>query len=490
MADRLNAPSRTLFIGDNLNILRGIDSESIDLIYLDPPSIEDRAVLGQVLIADRELEITTKMPPDDMQPEILNEIEIRRPDLLHTINNAKLVHGESMAGHLTFLGIRLLELQRVLKPSGSIYLHCNPDASHYLKVMMDSLFGAKYFRNEIVWKRLPIPRGAKRWSAVHEIILFYIGQRSHRWNRVFLEHPPEYWRKYYRHEDGRGRYQLVSLIGQGPQGGDAGMEWRGVNPRAEGRHWMVPIKVLRSIHPYMEGLDGLSTAEKLDLVDAAGYIHWPGKGRLPRLKMYADMTRGAPLQDVIVNVEGPGRRERVGLPTQKPEELLDLIIRASSNEGDMVLDPFCGTGTTCVVADRLNRRWIGIDSSEVARDALEGRLYRSPPSPIGPSTRAHLHIEESPPRRSYPSHSAPIQNPCEAKTILFNRQSGRCNGCEYNLPPHVLAIDRIRPIPRYSADKIDNLQLLCNFCMVVRGDNNMAYLKWQLYERGIITKQG
>ena len=268
------------------------------------------------------------------------------------------------------------------------------------------------------------------------------------------------------------------------------MEWRGVNPEAEGRHWMVPINLLRSIYPDRAGLDSLSTAEKLDLVDAAGYIRWPSRGRLPRLKMYADMTRGAPLQDVIVNVEGPGRRERAGLPTQKPEELLDLIIRASSNEGDIVLDPFCGTGTTCVVADRLNRRWIGIDSSDVTKDVLRSRLYDAPPSPTRLSERGALRIEERPPRRSYPSHSAPMQNPREVKAILFDRQSGRCNGCEHSLPPHVLAIDRVAPIPRYSADSADNLQLICNFCRVVRGDNSMAYLKWQLYERGILTADG
>ncbi len=378
MVDRINIPRDTLLIGDNLEILRGVNSESVDLIYLDPPINSGRIYRARETTEARGVEFSGVWTLDDMRPEWIDEIEIRRPDMTHVINAAKVAHGESMAGYLTFLGVRLIELRRVLKPAGSVYLHSDPHASHYLKAIMDSLFGAQNFMNEIVWKRTPSPWGTRRWGAVHDTILFYSGPRRHHWNRIFVERPPEYWERYYRHRDERGRYQLISLIGRGTQGGDAGVEWRGINPGAEGRHWLAPIKLLRRLYPDMDRLEELTTPEKLDLLDEAGHVHWPAGGRLPRCKIYADMTDGAPPQDVVANLSDLRRVEKTGWPAQKPEALLDLIIRASSDPGDVVLDPFCGAGTTCVVADRLGRRWIGIESSERARHVLGLRLFHRP----------------------------------------------------------------------------------------------------------------
>ncbi|MCY4653918.1 MAG: site-specific DNA-methyltransferase, partial [Dehalococcoidia bacterium] len=342
--------------------------------YLGPPINSGRIYRAGESTQARGVEFSGEWRQDDMRAEWLDEMEKRRPAMRHVIDTSQVAHGKSMAGYLTFLGVRLIELRRVLKPSGSIYLHSDPHASHYLKAIMDSLFGAGNFRNEIIWRRPPSPWGTRRWGAVHDTILFYAGPGRHRWNRVFIEHPPEYWEKYYRYADERGRYQLISLIGRGTQGGDAGVEWRGVDPGSEGRHWLVPIRLLRRIYPEMDDLEQLTTPQKLDLLDEAGHVHWPTSGRVPRCKVYADMTEGAPPQDVIANLGDLRRMERTGWPLQKPEALLDLIIRASSNPGDVVLDPFCGAGTACVVAGRLGRRWIGIDSSERAGEILERRL--------------------------------------------------------------------------------------------------------------------
>ena len=488
MVGQINVPSRTLFIGDNLEILRGINSESVDLIYLDPPTNSGRMYKARESAAARGVLFSDVRTFDDMRPDWLDEIELRRPGMLHAINSGGIVHGDSMSGYLTFLGVRLIELQRVLKPSGSLYLHCDPHASHYIKIIMDALFGSKFFRNEIVWKRPPSPWGARRWRAVHDTILFYTGQRRHRWNRIFLKHPAWYWERYYKHEDERGKYQLVSLIGQGTQSGDATVEWRGVNPGDEGRHWVVPIKLLGKIYPDTVGLADLSTPEKLDLLDDAGLVHWPDNGRLPRCKIYTGMIEGSPPQDVIVDVETQRRREKTSWPTQKPEALLDLIVRASSNPGDVVLDPFCGSGTTCVVADKLDRRWVAIDSSELARTILNTRLH-----PTSDRTRSYwkgglpLEVAKLPPIRTDISERATVPDPVETKAGLYARQKGKCNGCEHILPKHTLVIDRLTATARHGQHSSANLQLLCHYCKALMADNDMDHLKAQLRQRDILS---
>ena len=170
------------------------------------------------------------------------------------------------------------------------------------------------------------------------------------------------------------------LINIGPRGGDLGDEWRGIWPGRDGNHWSVSLKALRSAYPDRENLEDLSTQEKLDLLDEAGLIYWPPRGRVPRLKVYADITAGGPLQDILATIDSidTNSKDRTGWPLQKPEALLDLIIRVSSDPGDVVLDPFCGSGTTCVVAERLGRRWIGMERAPQAEDVLMERLEREP----------------------------------------------------------------------------------------------------------------
>ena len=179
MPNVCNVPSRTIFTGDNLDILRGINSECVDLIYLDPPFKSDKTYAAPLDSEARGAEFDDVWTLDDMKQEWIDEIEYRRPALFHLINGAKLANGESMAGYLTFMSVRLLELHRVLKSTGSIYLHCDPTASHYLKGIMDALFGGSSFQNEITWQRTTAHSDSKRYGANTDTILFYT--RSDRW---------------------------------------------------------------------------------------------------------------------------------------------------------------------------------------------------------------------------------------------------------------------------------------------------------------------
>ena len=479
MADRINVPNRTTFIGDDLEALRGINSESVDLVYLNPPPNYDRERQGRGHATGVDYQQAWTL--EDMRPEWVDEIELRRPDVLTVINAAKVVHGDSMAGFLTYLSVRMLELERVLKPTGSIYLHCDPRASHFLKAVMDALFGSENFENEITWERARAPRsrGPKRWAWAHDTLLFYTGRHGHRWNPVLKEHPPEYWDRYYRFEDNHGRFQLISLTGPGIRRGDQGAEWRGFDPASARRHWNVPMKALREFYPDHPGLDSLGVIDKLELLELAGLIHWPCTSTIPRYKMYADMTPGLPMTDVITTLEPIRVRsgERSGYDqVVVPEPLLEIIIKASSNPGDVVLDPFFAVAPTSEVAERLDRRWIGI-ATVPSSEAIRAKRAKF----------EEMTILETPPKRTDVDDHPHLMSPAELRNQLYDRQAGRCPGCEYELPRHLLVIDRIAHPDKGEQDGPDNLQLLCLHCRALRGRNNMDHLQLQLFRKGILT---
>ena len=248
---------------------------------------------------------------------------------------------------------RMIELHRVLKPTGSIYLHCDPTASHYLKLLMDAVFGAENFRNEIVWKRQSAHSDARNYGSVHDTMLFYIKSDTFIWNQSFQPYDPDYVEQYYRYADSDGRRFMSGDLGTaGLQGGGYEYEWKGVT-----RVWRVPT----------------NTMERLD---SEGRIYYTRNG-IPRIKRYLDEARGNPVQNVWTDVQSlrSWHTERLGFPTQKPEALLERIISSSSNEGDVVLDPFCGCGTAVAAAERLNRRWIGIDITHLAITLIRHRLH-------------------------------------------------------------------------------------------------------------------
>jgi DNA modification methylase len=260
--------------------------------------------------------------------------------------------------YLVNMAPRLVALHRVLKPTGSLYLHCDPTMSHYLKVMLDAIFGPTGFRSEIIWKRTGAHSSAKRYGPVHDTILFYSRSDVHTWNPVYVPHDPEYVASHYTQTDPDGRQWMAdNLTAMGTRQGSSGQAWRGFDVAAKGNHWKFTIA-------------------NLEKLDEEGRLYWPKNGGWPRYKRYLDEVKGTLLQDVWTDIAPMNAmaKERLGYPTQKPLALLERIIAASSNEGDLVLDPFCGCGTTVDAATRLKRRWIGIDITYLAVDLIEKRL--------------------------------------------------------------------------------------------------------------------
>ena len=252
------------------------------------------------------------------------------------------------------MGARLLELSRVLKPSGSLYLHCDASASSYLRVILDAILGADNFRNEIAWKRTSSHNDSKKWAHIHDTLLFYAG-RGFTWNPVYLPHDPEYVRKFYRFEDARGRYRLHEIIRTASMGPRPNLayEYKGYRPEWGWR----------------------MVREKVEKLDAEDRLTWSSTGR-PYLKRYLHEQKGTPCSGLWLDIPPlcHTAAERLGYPTQKPLALLERIIAASSRMGDVVLDPFAGCGTSTHAAQKMGRKWIAIDQSALAVNLLRKRL--------------------------------------------------------------------------------------------------------------------
>ena len=379
----IDTPNR-LYYGDNLPVLREqIADASVDLIYLDPPfnsnatyNVLFREGSGDASAAQISAFDDTWHWNRDAELAYRDVITAGPTQVASLLAAMRAFLGQNdMMAYLTMMAQRMTELRRVLKPAGSIYLHCDPTASHYLKLLMDSVFGADHFRSEIIWKRTGAHSGAKGWGPIHDTILFYTASLNYSWNSVYQNYDPAYLARHYRFEDDKGRYRLVTLTGPGTTAGESGTPWRGVNPSASGRHWAVPMRSLQALYPDVD-LSELSTHQKLDLLDDAGHIYWPERGSVPQQKRYLDESPGVLIQDIVTDIPplSPQARERIGYPTQKPEALLERIIAASSSPGDVVLDPFCGCGTAMAAAERLNRRWIGIDITHLAISIIRRRM--------------------------------------------------------------------------------------------------------------------
>ena len=357
-----------LYFGDNLSVLREhIADESVDLIYLDPPFNSNATY--NVLFKERSGEDSAAQITafDDTwhwtsaSELAFREVLVDGPEQLGKLLKAmrEFLGQNDMMAYLTMMAQRMEELHRVLKPTGSIYLHCDPTASHYLKLLLDAIFDGSNFRSEIIWKRTSAHSSANRPGPVHDTILMYARSAEHLWNNQYQPYDEEYLNTFFEMTDPDGRkWKRMDLTGAGIRHGATGRPWRGIDITEKGRHWAYPPSVLEEF-------------------DAKGMIHWPKReGGMPRLKQYADEMPGVPVQDVWTDIRPIHNlaRERLGYPTQKPEALLERIIKASSNEGDVVLDPFCGCGTAVAVAERLKRRWIGIDLTHLAISLMKHRL--------------------------------------------------------------------------------------------------------------------
>lgn len=394
--ERPQLANRTIFTEDNLNILRGMNSDSVDLIYLDPPFNSNRnyaAPVGSKAAGAAFKDTWTLEDMDIVQCVTLAE---NAPNITQFLLSVQGSHSKGMQSYLTMMAVRLVEMRRVLKDTGSIYLHCDPTASHYLKQLMDCVFGRENFRNEIVW-RIGWVSGYKTqkrgWVRNHDILLYYVAspKAAHRFNKEYIPYPEGYLRR-----DGKP-------------------------PTGKG----IPIEDTWNCQP-VDTLDSIA------------------------IKSFS--------------------KEKVGYPTQKPLALLDRIIKASTNEGDMVLDPFAGCATACVSAESLKRKWIGIDLSDKAIELVNLRLEVSMGDLF--HNRLVTHRTDIPKRTDL----GPLPPYKSHKKSLYGEQGGNCIGCGTHFEIQHLTVDHIIPRSKGGTDHIENLQLLCGNCNSVKGNRPQEYL--------------
>ena len=348
-----------LYYGDNLEILRNhIPDESVDLIYIDPPFNSNQAynvIFSESDGSSSQAQIQAFEDTwhwGDTTEEVYHDLIGTAPhQLVETIKSFRgFLTQTNLMAYLVMMAVRLVELHRVLKPTGSFYLHCDPTASHYLKIILDQIFGVENFRNEVTWKRFNFHADAKRYGCISDRLLFYTRSSNFSWNQPRMPFSDGYVNSKFTHEDEQGVFRLDNL---NPPGGRGPIyEFRGI------------------IRPWRY------TEEKMKELDSRGRIYCARPGDVPQLKRYLAELDGQAVPDLWQDIPpiNPMAKERLGYPTQKPEALLERIIKASSNKGDTVLDAFCGCGTAISVAQRLNRQWIGIDITHLAIALLKYRL--------------------------------------------------------------------------------------------------------------------
>ena len=395
-----NFASGTVWTGDCLEIMRGMNSETVDLIYLDPPFNSNANYAAPIGSAAAGAAFKDTWSLSDVDAEWINLIEQKHP-VVHRVLLAAMT--DSDKSYLAYMAARLLEMPRLLKPTGSIYLHCDPTMSHYLKLLMDAIFGRRRFRNEIIWcyRGGGVPR--RDFARKHDVILRYsLGVPTFNVDAVRIPYSDSV---------------TDSLPSRYDKSYRTNKVYSGYKPNQKGKHpedW------------------------------------WPIQPLMPS-----------------------DRRERVGYPTQKPLALLDRIIRASSNERDMVLDPFCGCATTLVAADRIDRHWVGIDLSAKAAELVVERVEADQGL-----WRNIVHREDIPQRTDL--GPLPAYNSAANKQQLYGQQGGDCAGCGTHFQPQHLTVDHIIAQSKGGTDHIDNLQLLCGHCNSIKGDRGMEYLKSKL----------
>ena len=409
-----------------------MNSASVDLIYLDPPYSKNKTYAAPIGSKAAGAAFKDTWTLDEVNLAWHGEIKHEHPGLYTLLQATREVHSDGMMSYLIAMAVRLIELRRVLKPTGSLYLHCDQTAGHYLKMLLDCIFGQKNFVTEVAWY-IGARSGAiakYKPGKSHEALLVYAAKYGdHTYNVQYLPYNPSYVKNWFRHTDESGRkYQTRTR-----------------------------------------------------------------QGRL--IRQYLDESPGVPLHDTWMDIRHlytsqgwfPGNRaELTGYPTQKPLALLHRIISASSNPGDMVLDPFCGCATTCVAAEKLGRQWVGIDISAKAVDLVNVRLREQE---LG-SLHHHYLVTE---RTDIPHRTDLGQiiryNDRRNKRYLYGEQGGYCNGCQEHFQLRHLTVDHIIPRSRGGTNHISNLQLLCGSCNSTKGDRPHAYLLACLTDKGWIARQ-
>ena len=413
-----NFRNRTLYHGDNLPFLRGMNSESVHLIATDPPfnKGKDFHATPDSLAAGAKFQDRWSWA-EDVEQAWVHQIEDDWPAVHAVIEASKTTYGQDMAAFLCFMGVRLLEMRRVLRKDGSIYLHCDPTASHYLKQLMDAVFGKRYFQNELIWCYNVGGKSTKRWARKHDVLLFYSKSTGY----VF---------------DGKAA-GVARETGTKSFGGKIGVD-------ESGRRYQ--DKLAKSTGKY--------------------YRYYLDEPKIPE-DWWTD-----------INSLQSGIRERTGYPTQKPLALYERIIRASNNPGDLVLDPFCGCATTPVAAERLGRQWVGMDIWDGALDIVKQRMEDS--RQLLTEADPQIHYETAPPERTdggleaapfiqvterYAEPDGPRMSRAEMYAYLLAQRGQRCQGCDRVFDDaRYLELDHNTPRSDGGLNHITNRVLLCGPC--------------------------
>ncbi len=464
--------NRTVFCRDNIDILQNINSNTIDLIYLDPPFNKKRTFHAPIGSKAEGAKFKDIWQDEDAKEGYVGYIADLYPKLYQYLRGIEAVAIKSDRNYLVYMAQRLIELHRILKDTGSIYFHCDPTMSHYIKLLMDIIFGRKNFRNEIVWKRHSSgQKGSqfqpKRWGANIDYILFYVKSNNTTLS-PFIPFTQEEIKEKYRYKDEKGELYQIVPITRGKNKGERPnlhYEFKGISPPPYPNAWSLSIE--RMSEEYAKGNIVIKN------------------NKLERRKYLKDsISIGKAIGTDWNDIKPSAGKERTDYPTQKPLALLERIIKASSNEGDVVLDPFCGCATTCIAAERLKRQWVGIDVSKKAFDLVKIRLMEEV---IGIDEAGNQDMlkrqnevilrEDIPQRTDVDDIDLSYRsNKVETKHTLYDRQEGVCSGCKLKFEYRHFEIDHIMPVSKGGGDNIENLQLLCNHCNRIKSSNAMSYL--------------
>ena len=453
-----NWSNQTIWTGDNLDIMRGMNSASVDLIYLDPPFNSKANYAAPIGSEAAGSAFKDTWGLDDVNLAWHGEIKHEHPGMYDLLNATRQIHGDSMMSYLIYMAIRLMEMRRLLKSAGSIYLHCDPTASHYIKLLMDSVFGRSRFRNEVIWKRRQDTHNlaTKSMGAAHDTIFWYGDWRDSEYRRQFTPYDKSYLKSHYRHKDSRGLYRMLPCTNE--TGGNVQYDFRGVF-----RAWRFKPETMQRMFDN----------DLLIQLNAEGPYYY---------KKYLADAAGVPLQDVWFDIPPARGKERTGYPTQKPLSLIERIIMASSDPGHVVLDPFCGCATACIAAQRLQRGWVGIDISAKAADLVQSRMRDD----LGIFFQG-AHRTDIPKRTDL---GVVIRyNDERNKRHLYGEQGGYCNGCEDHFEMRHFHVDHIIPRRKGGTDHISNLQLLCGSCNLTKGTNSQEELLVRLTDKGWIKRR-
>lgn len=395
--------------------MRGMNSDTVDLIYLDPPFNSNADYAAPIGSEAAGAEFKDTWGLDDINLAWHGLIKHEHPGLYGMLLATQKIHGDSMMSYLIYMAPRIIEMKRLLKPTGSIYLHCDPTASSYLKLTMDAVFGKQNFRNEIIWCYSISGRSKRFFAKKHDTILLYTKSEKGFWGDYRISVSEEYLESHYRQVDEQGRRCRIRT--------DAGKT----------------------------------------------RIYYPEEG------MICNDWWEIPYLNSM-------SKERIGYPTQKPLILLERIITASSNEGDMVLDPFCGCATACIAAERLGRQWVGIDISAKAADLVEMRMEKD----LGLFWQG-MHRRDTPERDDL--GDVPAYNSTQNKKWLYGEQGGHCNACEHHFEMRHFDVDHIVLKSKGGTDHISNLQLLCGNCNSIKGNRPQEWLLSRLLEKDYIKRR-